>query len=255
MGQPGRIQWTPAELELFYRCLAGRITKQTLYLKLNEINPARSYESMGRKLRQMIADGHEYAKDVAYRRLRVGYLDIETTGLEANFDFMVTWFIKYKGRDKFASSVITKEEIFSEKFDKRLVVELFEALENFDVVWTHYGSDRRFDVPFIRSRALIHGMDNLLPLRDEKFVRDTWLISRAKLKLSNNRLATIADALGLEDRVAAKTPISGRTWCLARAGNKKALKYIKGHNKADVILLERVADRLEPLVKQVYRSI
>jgi uncharacterized protein YprB with RNaseH-like and TPR domain len=221
----------------------------TLYLRLQEIGNRHSYESMCRKIRKMKAAGHTRKLDDAKAKLRVGYLDIEATHLSANFGFILSWYIKYDSLDQYDCSVITKREIFSEKFDYRVVKELLEAFQNFDVLWTHYGADRRFDLPYIRTRAYAHGLEHMLPSYQDKFIADTWPIARNKLKLHSNRLGSIAEALQITD--VSKTPLSGPLWVKAAVGNAEALAYIADHNKADVDLLEAVKHKLDAVNQPV----
>jgi len=228
------------------------IVEMTLYQRIHKINPDRTYEAITRRVRLFREKGWEKNKIRSLKKLRVGYLDIETTDLKANFGFMLSWCIKARDKKKIDYSLITKKEIFDGDTDKRLVVELFEAIKNYDVLYVHWGADRRFDVPFIRTRAFWHNLEHLLPNKFDKFVFDTWPIARNKLRLSSNRLDTIAEALGITD--VRKTPLSTRQWQAAGMGNVKALKYILDHNKKDVIILEAVHKKLELVENKIYRS-
>jgi uncharacterized protein YprB with RNaseH-like and TPR domain len=200
----------------------------------------------------MRAKGWTRTKDDALSRLRVGYLDIEATNLNADFGIILSWFIKKEGRNEYDSSVITRDEILSYKFDYRVVKELLAALDNYDVLYVHYGSDRRFDIPYIRSRAYALGLENSLPKRMEKFILDTYPIARNKLKLHSNRLDSIANALQIKG--VKKTPLNPEKWRLAAYGNKEALDYIALHNKRDVQLLERVHKKLRIVERPIYRG-
>ena len=63
-----------------------------------------------------------------------GYLDIETTGFEANYHHILTWVIKVKGEDRYFTGEINKEDLDNETFDKRICKELIDALDKFDVI-------------------------------------------------------------------------------------------------------------------------
>src|SRR3989337_595646 len=59
---------------------------------------------------------------------KVGYLDIETDSLKADFGTILSWAIKEKGGDVYLQA-ITKEELFREKdVDKELVQSLIEVM-------------------------------------------------------------------------------------------------------------------------------
>ena len=113
-----------------------------------------------------------------------------------------------------------------------------------------HNSDRRFDIPFIRTRALGHGLHNeLKSLKEQKFIRDTWLIARLKLKMSSNRLERLQDFLGVTSR---KTRLKPQVWVRARMGYKKDIEYVADHCKADVLVLEQVHKKLEPVERKTY---
>lgn len=246
-------EWTREEDDILKKFFSQRTTEMTLFQKLIKINPNRSYEAMTRRLRRMKSEGWVKDKDKALSTLRVGYFDIEATSLNASFGYMLSWYIKVAGKNEYYSSVINKKEIFDEKFDERLVKELLEAFKNFDVIYTWYGSDRKFDIPFIRTRAYTHGLEDGLPNNMEMFVMDLWILARNKLKAYNNRLDTIARQVGIDN--VKKTPLDPGTWVIAAVGNKEALDYISLHNKRDVQLLERVHSKLKKIERPIYRSI
>ena len=248
------MKWEKAEVELIEKYFKSSLSELLLFNKILAINPNRTYGAILRKIYEYKEKG--YAKQIHLKKLRIGYLDLECTGLQANFAHILSWYIKVKNKNKVYYSVITKKEIFDGDFDKRLVKELLEAFEHFDVLYTHYGSDYRFDVPFLRTRAFRHGLESKLPRYMEKFVLDTYPIARAKLKLHSNRLDSIGDALNITG--IKKTPLSPSIWEQAKIGNSKALDYVKKHNRHDVILLECIHKKLSiienPIISR-FRSI
>jgi uncharacterized protein YprB with RNaseH-like and TPR domain len=244
--------WTPEEKKLVTKYFKSTWTLPTLFKRIHAINPNRSYDAIGNMVRRWKRNGWEEKAESALKKLRVGYLDIEATDLDGDFGYMLTWYIKPRNSKKYDYSIIKKSEIFKYEFDKRLVKELLVAFNNYDVLYTHWGVDRRFDIPFIRTRALVHGLQDQLPKKFEKFMMDTWPIARNKLKLHSNRLDSIADACRIKG--VKKTPLSGEKWMLAAVGEPKSLEYIAKHNRHDVILLERVHKKLECMENKIYRS-
>lgn len=175
------------------------------------------------------------------------FFDIESCGLQGNWDFMLTYSIKPEGEDKIISGAVTKKEIDDGTFDKRIVKECIDNLMKFDRVYTYYGS--RFDIPFLRTRALELGVE--FPSYGALTHKDIYFIARYKLKLHSNRLATVCDLLGIKG----KTHQNPTTWRLATGGNKKALDEILLHNQWDVRILEEVYHKLKDFVKESETSI
>jgi uncharacterized protein YprB with RNaseH-like and TPR domain len=186
------------------------------------------------------------------KKMKIGYLDIEATQLNASFGFMLSWCIKTKDKNEYFNSVVTKKELFDEKFDFRLTKELLETMKKYDVLYAHYGSDRRFDIPFIRTRAYANDLQDLIPNKYELYIGDTYPIARNKLKLHSNRLDAIGEIIGVPLK---KTPLSAKIWQLASYGNKKALEYISNHNRRDVQLLEQIHKKLEKIENKSFTSI
>jgi len=247
------MKWTPAEQKQIDRFFAGAINTITLAAKIQEINRERTYDAIMGKVRREKRNGRLARKDAVTKQLRVGYLDIEANHLNADFGFMLSYCIKAAGKNEYCEGVVTKDEIFNYEFDKRLVTQLLEDFKKFDVLYAHYGADGRFDIPFIRTRAFDHGLQDKLPGRMELFIMDTWPTARRKLKLHSNRLGSIADALGIKN--VKKTPLTPQIWRLASAGHPESLSYIALHNRRDVQILERVHKGLECVELKVYRSI
>lgn len=235
------MKWTKEEVELIEKYFKSSITELLLFNKILAINPNRTYGAILRKIYEYKEKG--YDKKPYLKKLRVGYLDIECSNLNADMGIIISWFIKVKGQNKYYSSLITKKELFDYTFDYRVVKELLEALQHFDVLWTHWGKLRRFDIPYIISRAYKNNLEKILPLYMEKFIFDTWDIARSKLRLHSNRLDSIGNLLNIKN--VKKTALNTDIWCKAAYGEEKALDYIYVHNKRDVQLLERIHSKLE----------
>lgn len=205
------------------------------------------YPLLGSKVVQFLPNRTLNAIDKQTRNLGIkyglfedgeeGFLDIETTNLNADFAFMLTYFIKTKGKDEYRSNKITKEEIQSGVLDKRLVGELIEDIKKYKKLYTYYGT--RFDIPFIRTRALANGYD-FIPY-GLIFHQDLYFLTKSKLRLSRRRLANVCGLLGIDG----KTHIDGKLWMLAATGNEEAIDFIYNHNKADCEILEKAYNKLK----------
>ena len=180
-------------------------------------------------------------------QVKEGYLDIEVTNLAANFGYVLSWFIKTRGKDEFKYGVVDKKDVDKGDFDKTIIQQCIEALNEYDRVYTYYGT--RLDIPYLRTRALYHNLS--FPLFGMIKHTDLYYHVKSRLKINSNRLETACRTLGIEG----KTHLDGKKWMQASCGNKDALNYVVDHNKWDVIILEKLHERLEDYYKGTNRSI
>lgn|GEM_PF-1701462 len=198
-----------------------------------------------------ISNYKQFAKEHPEMIERIGFLDIEASNFDANFGIMLTYCIKDSQTGKILWGMIKKKDISKyppDKTDTRVVKKIVRDIKKFDRIVTHYG--RRFDIPFIRTRALYDGIkfpDFGLISND-----DTWLIARRKLKLNSNRQDTINLTLFGDTH---KTHIEFQYWIAGTRGDKESLDHILDHNKRDVIDLERAWKKLYPFVGRYNTSI
>ena len=178
---------------------------------------------------------------------KLGFLDIETSNLKANFGVMYSYAIKDGESKTIYGRTITKEEIESETMDKQLVQDCIDDIYRFDKILTYYGT--RFDVPFIRSRALYWGI--AFPEYATVNHKDVYYMARSKLCIHSNRLEVATRFLGIKG----KTHIENEYWIRAMQGDEKSLEYIWVHNKKDVEILQRLYERLKNFTKDTNRSI
>jgi uncharacterized protein YprB with RNaseH-like and TPR domain len=182
---------------------------------------------------------------------KIGFLDIETTNLQADFGFILSYCIKDSTSDEILYRTITKAEIEKAKRgdeDKEVVRQLIKDMEKFDRVVTYYG--KRFDIPFIRTRALSMGLE-FPPYGAQKHT-DLYFTAKHKLKLSSNRLENVCRTILNKTQ---KTRVEGRYWRAASRGDEASIEYILDHNKKDVLDLEKIYNRLVGFGRQVDTSI
>jgi uncharacterized protein YprB with RNaseH-like and TPR domain len=179
--------------------------------------------------------------------LREGFWDIETTGFEANYHHMISWVIKTKGKNEYVKAVITKDDLDSGTFDKRICQELVDALESYDIIYTYYGTG--FDVKFARSRCMYWGIT--FPEFGNLQHKDVYYMVKRLLKLNRSSLEVATRFLGIEG----KTHVLGNKWMLARIGNKKGLDYVLKHNILDCEILEKLHNRLINYAKRTTSSV
>lgn len=177
---------------------------------------------------------------------KIAYFDIEASGLQANFAIIYCWSLKYQGQSKVVSSCIHERSLEGEK---KVLQDLLDELakhENLALI-TYYGTN--FDLPFVRTRCLYHGLD--FPTYGTIKHIDLYYVARSRLSLHSKRLQVVAEFLGIEG----KTPLRGDIWAMASLGDKTSLAYILQHNVQDVKVLEKVHALLEPFMKPTRRSI
>ena len=219
-------------------------------MKLDEIRRAAAYRCK---------HGHTgiehydcYLRDTdQYTAPRVGFLDIETSNLDANFGIILTYAIRDQASGSILCDSINKTDIgmFSpDKSDVRLVKNLVEDIQKFDRLVTYYG--KRFDIPFIRTRALIDGVD--FPYFGSIKHDDVYFWAKYKLKLNSNRLDVVARTLFGDTE---KNHIEYKYWVGGTRGDEESLEYILDHNVRDVNELERVYDTLVDFARRQDSSI
>jgi uncharacterized protein YprB with RNaseH-like and TPR domain len=168
---------------------------------------------------------------------RLGFLDIETHNLVANYGFMICFCIKDSNSDTILEDIITKKELQSSELDKRVVKRCIEEMKKFDKVITYYGT--RFDIPFIRTRAHWHGLD--FPEYGELMHFDVYYTVRNKVRLSSNRLGVACEALLGSTNKTRLDPVHVQG---AMQGRTEALEYYLDHCRGDVIDLQRLYEKV-----------
>lgn len=132
---------------------------------------------------------------------------------------------------------IAPSDIRAKKYDKPLCEQFLRDLNSFDRLVTYYGS--RYDVPFLRTRCLTHGLD--FPPIGSLFHSDLYYTVRGKLKLYRNRLEVACDQFKIPSKGHRLTP---EVWMAAQTGDQKAIDYILQHNVEDVESLEALWRKL-----------
>lgn len=179
---------------------------------------------------------------------RIGYFDIEASGLKADYGMMLSWAIKDGNSNDCYYDVLTKKDIDSGHEDRRIVESCVDTLKQFTKIVTFYGTN--FDFPFLRSRALITGVE--FPSYGEIFHKDAYFIAKSKINLSSRRLENCCrQLLGKTE----KTRIETTHWRGAMRGVPAALDYIVDHNCKDCTDLEKLYNVLAPFTKPSRTSI
>ncbi len=182
-------------------------------------------------------------------KMKIGFFDLESSNLDADFGILLCYCIKEAGSDKIYESVVTPKDITHNTMpDKKVVQQCVKDLSNFDLIYGYYST--KFDLPFVRTRAVSMGID--FPVYGTLKHKDVYYIIKNKFKLHRNRLEVACnELLGASH----KTHFDGNMWRRAVQGDKVALSYILHHCRQDVIDLEaltnKVLDFAYPQVKSI----
>ena len=177
---------------------------------------------------------------------RVGFFDIETSNLNANWGIILSYCIL--GEDKLYKGLITPEDLTSGVFDLNICKKFCEDVRNFDRIIGWYSA--KFDGPFLRTRCMYHKLD--FPVFKEIKHTDAWFVAKKKLKLHSNRLGVVAPFLGIR---AKDHPINPSIWLQCLSGNKEALDFVMVHNEEDVNSLKAVWNRFEEYIRLTNTSL
>lgn len=178
---------------------------------------------------------------------RIGFLDIEASNLKANFGIMLCWCILADDNTLYEDWVTT-QDVKEGIEDKRIVQTCIDTMKKFHRICGHFST--YYDIPFIRTRALIHGIE--FPGVGELYHTDVWKMAKKSLCIHSNRQDIVAEAL-LGRTV--KTRIDQSAWRQAMMGNKRAMSVVVDHCEKDVQDLKDNFYKLRPFVKLTRTSI
>ena len=187
---------------------------------------------------------------------RVGILDIESEALDADYGIMFSYCFKVIGNPKIYYDIVSKEDFKKYESNKngqsvedtRIIQHLIEDLKNCDRIVGHYSCG--FDLPFLRTRAVICGLD--FPVYKQYSQSDTWMILKKKFKLSRNSLDNGVRNLTGESN---KNHLSLNLKHGIILGKKWARDFCLNHNKKDVLDTERLYLKISPYMNRTRSSI
>lgn len=152
--------------------------------------------------------------------------------------FMLTWSASWEDEETVYGHRLTVKEVILQD-DKRLLQELWELLDEADVVVAHNGD--KFDIPSINTRFIAN---EIAPPSPYKSV-DTLKVAKKKFKFSSNRLDYLGEFLGCGRKI----DTGGmELWVDCMAGKEDALIAMLEYNKQDVKLLKSVYRKLLPYI-------
>lgn len=162
--------------------------------------------------------------------------NISLDAIEADW-FMISWAAKWLN-GKTITRVITPEEALAET-DESIIQELWDVLEEADIVVTHNGD--KFDLKKINSRFIEHGLGPVSPFKSV----DTLKVARKSFGFTSNKLEALARKFGFEG----KHDTSFKLWVDCLNGNMDALVRMSKYNTQDILILEKIYFKLLPWIK------
>lgn len=174
--------------------------------------------------------------------------DLETTGLAATFGRILCASIKPLGGEVVTFRIDQDKNYDQHRGSDRWVVKAIrDELMKYNILVAY--NTINFDLPFLQTRLLKHGLSFLPPLI--KHV-DPLHITRYRLRLHNNDLNSLLNHLRTRHK---KTPLLADLWGDAAAGDKKALDKVVTHNIKDVEALEEAFQKLLPFIDLSFKLI
>src|SRR3989442_4118255 len=162
---------------------------------------------------------------------KVAILDIETTSLEADAGVLVgAGLMSEAGRGEYLEAKRTSEE-------KSLLSKLAKRLESYDVIVTWNG--RSFDIPFLTTRLMKHGLDPRPLLRKPHI--DLADVVKSRLRLTFTYLDHVCDFFQVDRKKGAMGLDVPHLYVRALEGDRRASLSIRDHCLDD---LDRKSTRL-----------
>ena len=167
-------------------------------------------------------------------------LDIETTSLEADAGTLVSvGLMSDSGRGEYLEAKTTSDE-------KSLLLKLVRRLESYDVMVTWNG--RSFDVPFLTTRLMKHGIDPRPILRKSHI--DLADVVKSRLRLTFTYLDHVCEFFQIERKKGPMGLDVPHLYIRALEGDSRAAASIREHCLDDLRATRQVFLKLKPLLEQ-----
>lgn len=149
---------------------------------------------------------------------------------------ILSWSAKWLGEKEFFYED-------SQKCDEADILEpLVELLDEADMVVGH--NLKRFDMPKIRGRCLVNGIDLPSPYKEI----DTYQAVRRAFGFDRNTLEEVARILGVAQKSGHKQFPGFELWLECLRGNPDAWAEMKMYNMQDVLVTEQVYLNIRPYI-------
>jgi len=147
--------------------------------------------------------------------------------------YTLCWAAKWRGEKKIHFDSIQSGH-------RKMIRGVHALLEESDAVCHYNGT--KFDIPTLNKEFLLLDLKPPSPSAQIDLLR----VARSRFRLASNKLDFVAQQLGLGQ----KTQHKGfDLWLECMAKNPESWRVMEKYNKNDVVLLEKVYDRLLPWIK------
>lgn len=152
--------------------------------------------------------------------------------------FLMSYSYKWYGEDKVHSVALPDFPGYKKNKhdDRRLCESLHKLFEEADVIVAHNGDTH--DQPKSNARFIFHG---LLPPSPYKTI-DTKKVAKRYFKFNSNSLNNLSKYFGLGEKIENPKGL----WRGCMDGDLKSWKLMKKYNKQDVVLLEKIYEKMKP---------
>jgi hypothetical protein len=148
--------------------------------------------------------------------------------------YVLCWAAKWYGEEEVTFSGINKVK------PRSMIQRIHKMLEDADAV-VHYNGTK-FDMPTLNKEFLMHGLTPPAPYKQVDLLRT----ARSQFRFPSNKLDYVSQQLGLGKKT---KHIGHELWIQCMAKNSEAWEMMEEYNKNDVVLLEKVYDKLKPWIK------
>lgn len=240
------------EISRLIEPFAGKISPDTIRKRIDRLTKRKEKDNKGNYKTQTSHEERIAILDEIGNAggdlFKIGCLDCETTGLWADFGYLLCAVIKDLHTGKY--DVFRLDETLTYKnpkfrtdpknwarIDKELLENLRKVYETYDIILTFNG--RWFDIQFLNTRLLKNRLPALPDMKHIDILND---IARRKLRLRSKRLDALKEFLEIDDL---EDGHAWEYWQMAANGIKAGFDYVVEHCQRDVDRLDQVAKRVK----------
>lgn len=154
--------------------------------------------------------------------------------------YILCWAAKWWGDDAIMSDALPNHKQhyrLNPECDLKVCGTLWKIMDRADIIVAHNGD--RFDIPLANARFIRHGMQPPAPAKQV----DTFKIAKSAFNLTSNKLDWLGEHLG----VGRKVQHDGfDLWVRCMRGDQQSWADMVDYCRGDVVLLEKVWDRIRP---------
>lgn len=148
--------------------------------------------------------------------------------------YVLCWAAKWLGEDEVMFDSVHKSK------PKAMLRRIHDLISAADAV-IHYNGTK-FDMPTLNKEFLLHEMNPPAPYKQIDLLKQV----RSQFRFPSNKLDYVAQRLGLGSKTAHE---GHELWVKCMAKDKDAWKRMEEYNVQDVVLLEKLYNRLLPWIK------